>query len=182
MGHNTNGGAEAERRLQLGRIAGVLFLSGAIASAPANQLLSDPKPPDWIHVIDALGFVAGITCLLLPWRRMRDAHLHALPFIASLLVSLTLVAMKSHAGVFVSFYVLASVCTGYFFRDRLVIAVHLGTLVSMFSIASASGQSARATVCAKGYRLTTTRSIGGIPAAEIASTCAGTSRRARMPP
>jgi diguanylate cyclase (GGDEF)-like protein len=130
-------GAEADRRLQLGRIAGVLFLSGALASAPANQMLSDPKPPDWIHAIDALGFLCGITCVLLPWRRMRDAHLHALPFIASLLVSLTLIAMKVHAGVFVPFYVLAAVCTGYFFRDRRVIVAHLGLLLAMFAIASA---------------------------------------------
>jgi diguanylate cyclase (GGDEF)-like protein len=128
--------AAADRRLQLGRAAGVLFLAGALASAPANQLLADPKPPDWIHVIDALGFLAGVACLLAPWRRLGGGWLHVLPVAASLLVSLTLVGMKSHAGVFVPFYLLVAICTGYFFRDRRVIAAHMGLLVASFATAA----------------------------------------------
>jgi diguanylate cyclase (GGDEF)-like protein len=136
-GQHSSAAAEADRRLLLGRIAGVLFLAGSLTSLPANQMLSDPRPAGWIHLINACGILVGLACLAIPWRRLRDAHLHALPFVASTLVSATLVAMKVHAGVFVPFYMLAAVCTGYFFRDRLVIAFHLAVLVAMFGAASA---------------------------------------------
>ncbi len=51
----------------------------------------------------------------------------------------------------------------------------------MFSIASSSRQSGSATVAWNGYRLTTSRSIGGKPAFFIAALCAGSSRRASRP-
>src|SRR5262245_8596767 len=54
--------------------------------------------------------------------------------------------------------------------------------MSMFSIASSSVQSARATVRANGYRLITSRSIGSMPCAVIAAMCSGRSRRASRAP
>src|SRR5687767_12433640 len=53
--------------------------------------------------------------------------------------------------------------------------------MSMFSIASSKEQSGSATVAEKGYRLTTSRSIGPMPAARSASICEGSSRRASRP-
>ena len=136
-GQHSNAASDADRRLLLGRIAGVLFLAGSLTSLPANQMLSDPRPAGWIHLINACGMLAGLACLAVPWRRLGDGCLHALPFVASTLVSLTLVAMKVHAGVFVPFYMLAAICTGYFFRDRRVIAFHLGVLIATFGAVSA---------------------------------------------
>lgn len=44
-----------KRNRVLGRCAGILFLTAAVASLPANQLLSAPRPAWWIHLIDLLG-------------------------------------------------------------------------------------------------------------------------------
>ncbi len=71
-----------KRNRVLGRCAGILFLTAAVASLPANQPLSAPRPAWWIHLIDLLGALTGAACLLVPWDRISRRWLHLIPPVA----------------------------------------------------------------------------------------------------
>ena len=64
----------------LGRCAGMLFIAGAVASAPANQLLSDPDPGWHMHLINLLALASGLLCLAIPWERLPSRLPHAATF------------------------------------------------------------------------------------------------------
>ena len=55
----------AAHRLLCGRLAGVLFLVGSLATIPVNQLW-DPAISARVHWITALGVVSGAICVALP--------------------------------------------------------------------------------------------------------------------
>jgi diguanylate cyclase (GGDEF)-like protein len=103
----------------------MLFMAGAVASAPANQLLSDPDPGWYMHLIDLLGFLSGLICLLLPWERLPTRALHAIPFIATSEIVLTVSALGVHGEVYLWYFVLGAVFTGYAFRNRWHVAGHM---------------------------------------------------------
>jgi diguanylate cyclase (GGDEF)-like protein len=109
----------------LGRCAGILFLAGALASVPANQLLSHPDPRWYMHLIDLLGGLSGVACLLVPWQRIDARWLHAIPFVATGEIVLTVTALGVHGDVYLWFFVLGSVFTGYAFRRRRHVAAHM---------------------------------------------------------
>jgi diguanylate cyclase (GGDEF)-like protein len=109
----------------LGRCAGLLFIAGAVASAPANQLLSDPDPGWYMHLIDLLGLVSGLVCFFLPWHRFPSSALHAIPFVATGEIVLTVSALGVHGEVYLWYFVLGAVFTGYAFRKRWQIALHM---------------------------------------------------------
>jgi diguanylate cyclase (GGDEF)-like protein len=116
---------ERDRTQQLGRCAGVLFLAGALASAPANQLLTNPEPTVWMPLIDLLAALSGVICLLVPWRRVNRRWLHVIPFAATSEIVLTVTALGVHGEVYLWFFLLGAVFTGYAFRRRIVIAAHM---------------------------------------------------------
>lgn len=109
----------------LGRIAGMLFIAGAVASAPANQLLSNPEPGWHMHLINVLALVSGIVCLLVPWERLPDSALHLIPVVATGEIVLTVSALGVHGEVYLWYFVLGAVFTGYAFRRRWQIAMHM---------------------------------------------------------
>ena len=113
------------RNLLLGRCAGILFIAGAVASAPANQLLSDPEPGWYMHLIDLLGFVSGLVCLIVRWDRIDARALHLIPFVATGEIVLTVSALGVHGDVYLWFFLLGAVFTGYAFRRRLHVAMHM---------------------------------------------------------
>jgi diguanylate cyclase (GGDEF)-like protein len=117
---------ERARSLLLGRCAGFLFLAGAVASAPANQMLSDPEPGWYMHLINVLALISGLVCVKLPWDRMPSAALHAIPFVATSEVVLTVTALGVHGEVYLWYFVLSAVFTGYAFRNRWHVAGHMG--------------------------------------------------------
>ena len=116
----------------VGRIAGLLFAAGAIASAPANALFHDPEPPSYVHLINLMALVSGIACALVPWGRLRTAWLNAIAVIATAEVALTVFSVGPHGDVYAWYYVLIAVFIGYAYHDRRVIAVQSGLAMLAF--------------------------------------------------
>ena len=125
VGAASGGGRGGGRELLLGRCAGVLFLAGAVASAPANQLLTNPEPGWEMHLIDLLALVSGLICLAVPWDRIHRRWLHVIPPVASIEIVITVTALGSHGDVYLWFFVLGSVFTGYAFRRRRHVLGHM---------------------------------------------------------
>jgi diguanylate cyclase (GGDEF)-like protein len=127
LGSAPAGDVDVSRNRMLGRCAGMLFIAGAVASAPANQLLTNPDPGWHMHVINLLALVSGVVCLLLPWERLPSATLHLIPFVATGEIVLTVTALGVHGEVYLWYFVLGAVFTGYAFRNRWHIAGHMAT-------------------------------------------------------
>ena len=109
----------------LGRCAGMLFIAGAVASAPANQLLTNPEPGWYMHLINLLALLSGVVCLLVPWERLPGNALHSIPFVATGEIVLTVSALGVHGEVYLWYFVLGAVFTGYAFRNRWHVALHM---------------------------------------------------------
>jgi len=117
--------AQIARRTTTGRLAGVLFIVGALASIPANLLFRHPSVGVLNHVLVAVALVSGLGCLLAPWDRIPDRVFHLVPVMASAEVALTVWAVGKHGPVYEWFYVLVAVFTAYAFDSRRVIAAHM---------------------------------------------------------
>jgi len=130
-----------KRNRVLGRCAGILFLTAAVASLPANQLLSAPRPAWWIHLIDLLGALTGAACLLVPWDRISRRWLHLIPPVAVAEIVLSVSALGQHGDVYQWFFILIAVYVGYAFRKRIEVIFHMGVtgLGIVFTAVHASG-------------------------------------------
>ena len=125
---------DAQRRRSVGRIAGILFSAGAVASVPANQLFTDPPAPEYVHLITALAFVSGLVCFAIPWDRISERWFQLIPVIANLEVALTVWSVRPHTETYSWFYVFVAVFIGYAFRDRRVIAGQLLLTCACFAL------------------------------------------------
>lgn len=117
--------AQIARRTVTGRLAGVLFVVGALASIPANLLFRDPEVGALNHVLVAVALVSGLGCLLAPWERIPERIFHAVPLLASAEVALTVWAAGKHGPVYEWFFVLVAVFTAYAFESRHTIGLHM---------------------------------------------------------
>lgn len=63
------------------RLAGLLFIAGAVTTIPGTLLLDEPVEP-WKYAATAFGVLTGVVCLLLPWQRVDERWLIAVPLIA----------------------------------------------------------------------------------------------------
>lgn len=113
------------RRTVTGRIAGILFIVGALASIPATLLFRNPEVGTLNHVISTLAIVSGLACLFAPWDRIPARVFHVVPVLASAEVALTVWAVGKHGPVYEWFFVLVAVFTAYAFDSRRVIALHM---------------------------------------------------------
>lgn len=113
------------RRTVTGRLAGVLFIVGALASIPANLLFRHPSVGVLNHVMVAVALVSGLGCLVAPWERIPERVFHAVPVLAAAEVALTVWAVGAHGPVYEWFFVLVAVFTAYAFDSRRVIAAHM---------------------------------------------------------
>src|SRR5688500_13162928 len=120
------GAIRAERQALLGRIAGVLFMCGAVASFPAGQVLDYAEGRDGIYATNLLALATGLICLALPWRRLPFWASHVIPPLAAVEVMLAVVVGGEHGSVYAWYFVLGGVYTGYAFRVRKQMAAHLG--------------------------------------------------------
>jgi diguanylate cyclase (GGDEF)-like protein len=118
--------AQNARNIVVGRLAGILFIVGALASIPANLLFRHPSVGLLNHVLVALAIVSGLGCLLAPWERIPERIFHVVPLMASVEVALTVWAVGKHGPVYEWFFVLVAVFTAYAFDSRRVIAAHMG--------------------------------------------------------
>jgi diguanylate cyclase (GGDEF)-like protein len=64
------------------RLAGLLFIGGALSTLPALLLLEKPVEA-WVYGLTALGVGSGVVCLLLRWQRIDERWLAAVPILAT---------------------------------------------------------------------------------------------------
>jgi len=117
--------AQIARRTVTGRLAGILFIVGGLASIPANLLFRHPEVGVLSHALVAVALVSGLGCLLAPWSRIPERVFHAVPILAAAEVALTVWAVGVHGPVYEWFYVLVAVFAAYAFESRRVIALHM---------------------------------------------------------
>jgi diguanylate cyclase (GGDEF)-like protein len=117
--------AQIARRTQTGRLAGILFIVGALASIPANLLFTHPRVGALNHILVALAIVSGLACLVAPWERISDRIFHVVPLMASAECAMTVAAVGKHGPVYEWFFVLVAVFTAYAFESRRTIAAHM---------------------------------------------------------
>jgi len=120
-------------RALLGRLAGVLFLVGSLATIPVNRLF-EPAVGPWADWITALGVASGALCFLLPWHRLGDRSLHAIGVIATLEVAVTMWGVRPHGTAYVWFLVFVVVFVAYAFADRRAVAAHTLFAVSALAV------------------------------------------------
>lgn len=121
----------ADRRTLLGRVAGLLFLSGAVASFPANHFMPDPEPAMWgVYATNVLALVSGLVAVFLPWRRLGDWALHAIPPIATIEIVVAVYAGQSHGSVFAWYFILGAIYVGYAFPRRRDVGIHAGVIAA----------------------------------------------------
>ncbi|HEY7631954.1 MAG TPA: GGDEF domain-containing protein [Thermoleophilaceae bacterium] len=116
---------DAAARRAIGRIAGILFAAGGIATVPAYRLMQNPTPPDAVNLLPLLAFLSGFACFVVPWDRVRASWLHLVPTIATLEVAVSVWALGVHGNVVSWLYVLVVVFAALAFRERLSVAAHV---------------------------------------------------------
>ena len=96
---------------------GLLFAVGALVSAPANELFTNPRVGQAARWVDLLAFVSGVVCLAIPWRRVPERWFHLVPIAGTLEVALTVWSVGTHGGIYSWYYVLVAVFTAYAFEQ-----------------------------------------------------------------
>jgi diguanylate cyclase (GGDEF)-like protein len=69
------------------RLAGLLFITGALSTIPGTFLLDSDFEP-WMYGLTAFAVLLGVGCLLLPWWRIPDRILLAVPIVATILIAI----------------------------------------------------------------------------------------------
>jgi diguanylate cyclase (GGDEF)-like protein len=122
--------SRAAHRLLCGRLAGLLFLVGSLATIPVHQMW-DPAVGDHVYAITLLGIVSGLFAVLLPWDRLGERWLQLVPPVAALEVAVTMWGVGVHAEAFTWFLVFIAVWSAYAFDDRRTILLHLCVVVGV---------------------------------------------------
>jgi diguanylate cyclase (GGDEF)-like protein len=115
-------GRGAQRR-SLGRLAGIMFITGSLFALPADRVA---HAPDLLSVVllTAMGIVTGAVCLALPWERLSERWLHAVAALATLEITTSVVVDGAHGTMLAGFYALVATIVAYGFRNRRAIALH----------------------------------------------------------
>ncbi|HEX6459851.1 MAG TPA: GGDEF domain-containing protein [Thermoleophilaceae bacterium] len=116
---------DAAGRRAIGRIAGILFSAGGLATVPAYRLMQNPTPPAAANLLPFLAFVSGIACFMVPWDRMRASWFHLVPAIGTLEVALSVWALGPHGNVVSWFYVFVVVFAALAFCERSSVSAHV---------------------------------------------------------
>jgi diguanylate cyclase (GGDEF)-like protein len=116
---------DAAGRRAIGRIAGILFSAGGLATVPAYRLMENPAPPAMANVLPFLAFVSGIVCFLIPWDRLRPVWFHLVPALGTLEVAFSVWALGAHGNVVSWFYVFVVVFAALAFCERLSVTAHV---------------------------------------------------------
>lgn len=116
---------DAAGRRAIGRIAGVLFSVGGLATVPAYRLMEHPTPPAAVNLLPLVAFVSGIVCFAVPWDRMRGTWLHLVPTLGTIEIGVSVWALGPHGNVVSFFYVLVVVFAALAFRKRTSVTAHV---------------------------------------------------------
>jgi diguanylate cyclase (GGDEF)-like protein len=116
---------DAAGRRVIGRIAGILFSAGGLATVPAYRLMQDPTPPAAVNVLPLLAFLSGMACFAVPWDRLRGRWFHLVPALGTLEVAFSVWALGTHGSVVSWFYAFVVVFAALAFRARLSVGAHV---------------------------------------------------------
>jgi diguanylate cyclase (GGDEF)-like protein len=116
---------DAVGRRAIGRIAGVLFSSGGLATLPAFRLMQDPAPPATANLLPFLAFISGIACFAIPWDRVRPGWFHVVPALGTVEVALSVWTIGPHGSVVSWFYVFVVVFAALAFCARAAVGAHV---------------------------------------------------------
>ena len=116
---------DAAGRRAIGRIAGILFSAGGLATVPAYRLMENPSPPLIADLLPFLAVVSGILCFVIPWDRLRPAWFHLLPALGTLEVAFSVWTLGAHGNVVSWFYVFVVVFAALAFCERLSVMAHV---------------------------------------------------------
>ncbi len=115
---------ELERRRTIGKIAGALYIFGALLSVP-SALLVTPAPPPIVYLLIALGFVSGVFFLLFPWERTSSRWLHVIAILGMIEITLGIRATGIHGSLYSWLYMLIAIGVAYAFSSRRTIALYM---------------------------------------------------------
>jgi diguanylate cyclase (GGDEF)-like protein len=85
------------------RLAGVLFIGGSLSTLPGLFLLEQPFEP-WLLTITAAGVLSGLICLTLPWQRVNEDWLAAVPVLAIVEIAIA-VGLTDYIFTYLYFFV-----------------------------------------------------------------------------
>jgi diguanylate cyclase (GGDEF)-like protein len=106
------------------RLAGVLFIGGALSTIPALFLLEQPADP-WIYALTASAVAIGAVCLLVPSPPYDERWLAAVPVVATAQVA---VAVAATDYVFTYLYFLVALYVALVFPRLREMAPYLGMI------------------------------------------------------
>jgi diguanylate cyclase (GGDEF)-like protein len=85
------------------RLAGLLFIVGSISTIPGTFLLDKDFEP-WMYSLTALAVISGLVCFLLPWWRIDERWLAAVPVVATIQIAIA-VAITHPVFTYLYFFV-----------------------------------------------------------------------------
>jgi diguanylate cyclase (GGDEF)-like protein len=116
---------DAAGRRAIGRIAGILFSAGGLATVPAYRLMENAAPPAAVNLLPVLAFLSGIACFAVPWDRVRAIWFHLVLVLGTAEVAVSVWALGDHGNVVSWFYVFVVVFAALAFRERASVAAHV---------------------------------------------------------
>jgi diguanylate cyclase (GGDEF)-like protein len=123
----------SEPRLRGARLGGLLFCAGAMLSA-LGTLTLDTAPPLWVYAVMALGFLTGIAVIAIPWERVPAIWLRLLPAIATLQITACALGIGADGSAYSWLYLIVVVTVSYAFRNRALIAAHVGLVLGCLAL------------------------------------------------
>ena len=72
------------------RLAALLFIVGSISTIPGTFLLDKDFEP-WMYSLTGLAVLSGLVCLILPWWRIDERWLAAVPVVATIQIAVAVV-------------------------------------------------------------------------------------------
>ncbi len=126
--------ARVRQRRALGRLAGWLYLVGAVLSIPADLAVHAPSVTAVI-ALTLMGLVTGLACLAVPWGQIAGGWLHVPAALATVEITISTVVDGRHGGMLSSFYILVAVAVAYGFPGRRAIAAHVTLIAVAMAVA-----------------------------------------------
>ncbi|MGI9184714.1 MAG: EAL domain-containing protein [Solirubrobacteraceae bacterium] len=121
------------QQVAIGRLAGWLFLIGAIVALPLELALGRPRPLV-VAALALMGLITGLGCLAGPWDRGSSRWLNWVLALGTVEITISVIAFGRHGAVLAPIYLLVATAAAYAFRDRRVIAAHIVLIAAALTL------------------------------------------------
>jgi diguanylate cyclase (GGDEF)-like protein len=115
------------QQVAIGRLAGWLFLVGSTLAIPSDLVMGTPSPLA-VFLLTTMGVLTGLICFAVPWHRVSARWLNGLAVVATVEITVSVIAIGRHGTVLQPIYLLIATATAYAFTDRRVIAGHVALI------------------------------------------------------